>query len=77
MMSSTVAPETITPIVNGEPRGVPVGSTVGDLLRALGLDARLVVVEVNREIVRDRAALDERAITSGDVIEIVHFVGGG
>ena len=64
-------------VVNGEPRDVPAGSTVGDLLRAHGLDPRTVVVELNRAILRDRAALDSRALAPDDVIEIVHFVGGG
>ena len=64
-------------VVNGEPRDVPAGSTVGDLLRTHGLDPRTVVVERNRTILRDRAALDSLALAPGDAIEIVHFVGGG
>ena len=64
-------------VVNGEPRDVPAGSTVGDLLRSHALDPRMVVVERNRVILRDRSALDSVALASGDVIEIVHFVGGG
>lgn len=64
-------------VVNGERRAAPAGSTVGDLLRAHGLDPRLVVVERNRVILRDRASFDELALSAGDTIEIVHFVGGG
>ena len=64
-------------VVNGERRAAPAGSTVGDLLRAHGLDPRTVVVERNRAILRDRAALDSIALAPGDAIEIVHFVGGG
>ncbi|MCA9764044.1 MAG: sulfur carrier protein ThiS, partial [Gemmatimonadetes bacterium] len=33
-------------------------------------------VELNREIIR-RPALAATPVTEGDVIEIVHFVGGG
>ncbi len=64
-------------VVNGDPRTVATGSTVGDLLRDLGLDPRTVVVERNRVILRDRAALDSIAVAPDDAIEIVHFVGGG
>ena len=42
--------------VNGEPRRVPGPATLLDLLAHLGLDPRTVVVELNREIVRRRAA---------------------
>lgn len=63
--------------VNGEPRAIPEGSTLADLLRALGLDPRLIVVEHNREILRDRAAFPALRLAQGDVLELVHFVGGG
>jgi thiamine biosynthesis protein ThiS len=67
----------VTLTVNGEPHAVPGGSTVGDLLRDLQLDPRQVVVEHNREIVRDRAAVVARTLSAGDVLELVQFVGGG
>lgn len=63
-------------IVNGEPRRVPGPATLDDLLRHLGLDARAVVVEHNRRIVR-RPELAGTALAAGDAIELVHFVGGG
>ena len=63
-------------VVNGEPRRVAARSTLLDLLEALGLDPRTVVVELNREIVR-RPRLGETALSPGDAIELVHFVGGG
>jgi thiamine biosynthesis protein ThiS len=47
-----------------------------DLLAGLELDPRMVVVELNREIVR-RAQLGRVQLKSGDVVELVHFVGGG
>ena len=68
---------TITVTVNGEPRPVARGTTVGDLLRAHALDPRMVVVEHNRTIRRDRAAFDTLTLAPGDTLEIVHFVGGG
>ena len=63
-------------VVNGEPRRVPGPATISDLLRQLDLDPRTVVVELNRQIVR-RPRLKETALSEGDTIELVHFVGGG
>jgi thiamine biosynthesis protein ThiS len=63
-------------VVNGEPRQLPGPATIGDLLRQLDLDPRTVVVELNRQIVR-RPLLNETALSAGDTIELVHFVGGG
>ena len=63
-------------VVNGEARRVPSPATAADLLRHLGLDPRTVVVELNRQIVR-RPRLEETALSNGDTVELVHFVGGG
>jgi thiamine biosynthesis protein ThiS len=63
-------------LINGEPRRVPGPASAADLLRHLGLDARTVVVEVNRRIVR-RPELGQMALSDGDAVELVHFVGGG
>ena len=63
-------------LVNGEPRRVPGPASAADLLRHLGLDARAVVVELNRQIVR-RPQLGDTALATGDTVELVHFVGGG
>ena len=67
----------VTIRLNGETRDIPMGWTLSTLLADLGLDARLIVVERNREIVRDRNAFDEVTLLDGDVLELVHFVGGG
>ena len=63
-------------LVNGEPRRVPGPATAADLLRHLGIDARTVVVELNRQIVR-RPRLGDTTLANGDAVELVHFVGGG
>jgi len=70
------ATATIDVTVNGEPRGVPAGATLLELLGLLGLDPRVVVVEHNRRIVRRPTLVDVR-VSPGDAIEVVHFVGGG
>ncbi len=67
----------IVVVVNGERRALPSGSTLGDILRVHALDPRMVVVEHNRMIVRDRGLLETTALANGDAMEIVHFVGGG
>ena len=63
-------------ILNGEPMDLAGPCTVRDLLDTLGLDARVVAVELNRKVVkRDRHA--ETTIADGAEVEIVSFVGGG
>ena len=52
------------------------GISISAMLGELGLDARKVAVERNREIV-PRSNLGEVAVAEGDAYEIVHFVGGG
>ncbi len=63
--------------VNGAGRTVAAPSSISDLLSALALDARAVVVEHNGAIIRDRDSLQEIFLADGDIVEIVHFVGGG
>ena len=63
-------------VLNGDSRRVPEPLTLAGLLEHLGLDPRAVVVEQNRAIVR-RPNLADTPVAEGDVIELVHFVGGG
>jgi thiamine biosynthesis protein ThiS len=67
----------ITLMVNGAPRELERDSTIAGLLGSLKIDPRLVVIEHNRTILRDRDAYASLSLNDGDVIEIVHFVGGG
>ena len=62
--------------VNGEQHDVPDGMTVRGLIEHLGLTEGPVAVERNLAVV-PRAAHATTALSEGDVIEIVHFVGGG
>lgn len=62
--------------VNGKSRDVKDGMSIASLISDLDLDGRLVVVELNRQIVR-QTERDEVALRAGDRVEIVHFVGGG
>ena len=62
--------------LNGTAHPISTGLSVSGLLASLGLDLRKVAVERNEEIVR-RATYAETLLGSGDVLEIVHFIGGG
>ncbi len=62
--------------VNGEPRRIAAGATIADLVRELELDPAKVAVERNAEIA-PRSTLADVVLADGDVLEIVHFVGGG
>jgi len=67
----------ITLMVNGTSRELAPNSTIAGLLGSLGIDPRLVVVEHNRAILRDRETYAMHPLFDGDSVEIVHFVGGG
>ncbi len=62
--------------VNGEPRRIAAGSSIADLVRSLELNPAKVAVERNGEIA-PRSTLSEVVLGDGDVLEVVHFVGGG
>ncbi|MBP1157105.1 MULTISPECIES: sulfur carrier protein ThiS [unclassified Paenibacillus] len=63
-------------IVNGEPREVDDASTVAEMLAAFKLENKILVVELNKEII-ERGTYDVTWLSDGDRVEIVHFVGGG
>lgn len=65
--------------VNGETMRFVVAdapSNLLNLLELLHLDPKMVVAEVNGDIVK-RDALSARVLSDGDTIELVKFVGGG
>jgi sulfur carrier protein len=62
--------------VNGERQEVPDGLTVRGLIERLGLTDGPVAVERNRAVV-PRAEHATQPRCPDDVVEIVHFVGGG
>ena len=66
----------MTVVANGDPIELADGSTVDDLLVALGLGGKWVVVERNREPVA-RADLATTVLADGDRIELVRAVAGG
>jgi sulfur carrier protein len=62
--------------LNGKPQELPDGSTVGDLLRQLGLADKRVAVEINGDIV-PRSLHSTHGLTQDDRVEVVVAVGGG
>jgi sulfur carrier protein len=62
--------------INGESREIPASLTLAGLVEHLGLADGPVAIERNREVV-PRAEHGRVTIDAGDVLEIVHFVGGG
>ena len=63
-------------VINGKPTEFVDVRTIEDLVRVRGLKSALVAVEQNGTIV-PRSEFANRAVSEGDRLEIVHFVGGG
>ena len=63
-------------LINGDRRTVGADATVRSLLQELSLPESRVAVERNRSLVR-KIEFGSTALTEGDRIEIVTFVGGG
>jgi len=62
--------------VNGEPRELAARTTLGALLRQLGLESDGIAVAVNARVVR-RNELEHHELGDGDEIEIIRAVAGG
>ena len=62
--------------LNGEARDLLEGVSVLDLVAELGLNQGRIAIEVNLDIL-PRTDYEHRALHEGDVVEIVHFIGGG
>jgi thiamine biosynthesis protein ThiS len=65
----------MTITVNGQPRDVPEGTNVLQLIAQHNLTPQKVAVELNRRLIR--AEKYETVLKEGDEVEIVTFVGGG
>jgi len=76
MAPITAVAARISITMNGEEQAIAAPATVAGLLRQLGLDNCKVAVERNLEIV-PRSTYGSIALTAGDRLEIVHFIGGG
>ena len=75
-MPLSVMTDTISLTLNGDLHRIATGATVADLVRDIGLNPAKVAVERNLEIV-PRSTLANVLLEDSDILEIVHFVGGG
>ncbi|MBV8329847.1 MAG: sulfur carrier protein ThiS [Verrucomicrobia bacterium] len=62
--------------LNGEARELESGASVCDLLSALQLKEKLVLVEINGQAIQ-RNDFQSAKLADGDSVEIVRMVGGG
>ncbi len=62
-------------IINGETRSCKEPATVADILQDMQIEGR-IAVEINREIL-PRSQFAQHQLCDGDVLEIVHAIGGG
>ena len=62
--------------VNGTIREVPSGTNVEKLMDLFQLTKRSVVLELNRKVLA-RNSFPDIQLKDDDMVEIVHFVGGG
>ncbi|EDY87274.1 thiamine biosynthesis protein ThiS [gamma proteobacterium HTCC5015] len=66
----------ITITLNGEHFSTAAQTTLSSLVEQLGMAQGRIAIERNREIV-PRSEHAATALENGDVIEIVHAIGGG
>lgn len=66
----------MTITVNGEPRQVSEGTTLGELLASLEVRVDACAVAVNLHVI-PRRSLAETPLSAGDSVEVVRAVGGG
>ena len=62
--------------VNGKIKTIPQQLTVAKLIKNLKIPLNKVAIEINKEIV-DKKKINTIKFRNKDVVEIVHFIGGG
>ncbi|MGG0736764.1 sulfur carrier protein ThiS [Niallia taxi] len=63
--------------LNGKSSNIPEEIvTLQDLLVWYGLKDRIVIAELNREII-DKENYQSTTLVNRDILELIHFVGGG
>lgn len=63
-------------VINGEAKTVSEQITAQQLIHELGLSEQKLALEINEEIV-PRSSFSEHLIQAGDIVEIIHAIGGG
>lgn len=62
--------------VNGDPHPCRDGMTVAELLREKSFSFPLRVILVNKQVVK-REQVPTTVLHDGDVVEVIHLIGGG
>ena len=62
--------------LNGRNKSVDHGSNLNELVSKLNIPIKKVAIEFNKEII-DKKNIKKIKLNNNDVIEIVHFIGGG
>lgn len=63
-------------IINGEDKNFDKNITIGELLKVLNLEGKVMAAAVNMEIVK-QDSWNSHQLTDGDKLELLDFVGGG
>lgn len=64
-------------IINGKDHDdLPEGLTVAELIAHLELPERKIAIERNREVV-PKSSYADVTLDNHDILEIIHFIGGG
>ena len=62
--------------INGKVKFINPNKRLLDLLNSLKIPLKKVAIELNQEII-DKKRLNKVILKKNDLIEIVHFIGGG
>ena len=62
--------------LNGKNKSIDHGSSLNELVNNLNIPIKKVAIEFNKEII-DKKNIKKIKLNNNDVIEIVHFIGGG
>jgi thiamine biosynthesis protein ThiS len=62
--------------INGKTQEIPRELNLNELLEYLSMPSRLLAIELNKEVIR-RKDWGDIKVKDSDVIEVIHFVGGG
>jgi len=62
--------------VNGKFKSVKSDNKLSDLIKDLKIPVNKVAIELNKEIV-NKTKLNKITLKNNDIIEVVHFIGGG
>ena len=62
--------------VNGKFKSVKSDIKLSDLIKDLKIPVNKVAIELNKEIV-NKTKLNKIILKNNDIIEVVHFIGGG